>query len=625
MRYIISLFILAFISQVGFSQLTPSNFVFNQQDATASYYRVNGYGSDYSTGTNYKVYFGQKQNGSALSDDLLVSFDIGTETYTPITLNNGECYDRVVVNRVANSNVSDMDKQTLFFEKYARSGSKVYFTPSYTSIQEAVNTRILNRGGDNVFANAGGSTLNNIERIDLIIEGGVFTPDSSKAGFLINERGGNDDFVVAAITSLDGSGNVNGIGSLFSIDANDWVSTGKSITTTVFQRTSADTYMRPNQDLGFQTVHSVFVTYSDLGIASNQAIYGIVVFPGDVTSSMDLLGLSNVPGNTSASSNNAGGLDLMGGGGYFGASSIQVTDLQVEITTTAVDPMDGDVIDVKITAKNNGPLLDSNIVTDIVIPDGFTYVSASSGYEGSISVNGGTITWEMDELLVNNSEELTLQVMTEPDGDREFTSSITGDKADINLGNNPDNLEIPSGDGGSSLPITWGHVEAINDGGNNILNWSTLTERNNDYFEILKSDDGVSFYSIGVISGNGNSLQQIDYQFIDDNVSGNISYYIIKQVDYDGTVDQSEVLTVSFENQEEINVYPNPSKGNITISNLAQGSTVTVYDQVGHQIMHIVVSNNYIGLDLTTYSEGVYMVRVQNGTQTQIKKLIISE
>ncbi|MCF8219335.1 MAG: hypothetical protein K9J21_10190 [Bacteroidales bacterium] len=134
----------------------------------------------------------------------MTDFEINSRTYSPITLPNGECYSNVIVTRriTSNSQVQDPEKQTIFFEKGTSDGNTLNFPPSYADIQKAVNRRILNRGSDNVFANENTSTytVNNVERIDLIVEGGAFTPDNSKAGFLINERGGNDEFKVAAIT-----------------------------------------------------------------------------------------------------------------------------------------------------------------------------------------------------------------------------------------------------------------------------------------------------------------------------------------------------------------------------------------------------------------------------------------
>jgi len=607
---LLSLASIVLMSSQLLAQTAPTNFVFTQRAATTFNYTTNGYGYDYGSSTSYNIYFGIDASSNPTNDVLLSSFDIGGETYKPITLSNGECYTRVTVNRIANANVSDLDKQTLFFERSSRSGNDAYFTPTYANIQEAVNTRIMNRGGDNVFSNAGGQTLNNIERIDLIIDGGVFSPDNTKAGFVINERGGNDDFIVAAITSLDASGNVDAIGSLVEIDrTTDWGNTGQSVVTTVFQRDGSDTYMRPNQDLSSQDIHSVFVSYSDLGIANNVTIYGIAVFPGDVNSTMDLIGLSDVPTNTTASSQDQGGLDLMGGGGYFGSESVIVTDLAVQLSSNDMAPEDGMPIELSIQANNNGPLLDSNIIVTTTIPTGFTYNSiVSSNHPGSVSVVGNTITWTFDELVAYDNEVLVVQLTTLTSGGRTFNSSITGDKTDVNPGNNNDALEVQSADE-VALAVEWLSIDARFDFDKVIISWATASEKNNSQFEVQRSTDSREFETIGFVSGSGNSNVISKYNFTDYSPNKSLIYYRIKQIDYDGSYDFSEVLVVKNNEFEAFKVYPNPSTISVKISGLNPGEYLEVYNSVGKLINNVLVDSENINLNLDSYPAGVYYIK----------------
>jgi surface protein len=66
------------------------------------------------------------------------------------------------------------------------------------------------------------------------------------------------------------------------------------------------------------------------------------------------------------------------------------------------------------------------------------------------------------------------------------------------------------------LPVTFGNITAILKDGQLLINWSTLTERNNDRFEIEVSTDGKTFTKIGAVqtkAENGNSTATIDYSF----------------------------------------------------------------------------------------------------------------
>ena len=79
------------------------------------------------------------------------------------------------------------------------------------------------------------------------------------------------------------------------------------------------------------------------------------------------------------------------------------------------------------------------------------------------------------------------------------------------------------------------------------LTWETALEINNNGFEIEKSLDGFSFYTIGWVTGNGNSTVSHSYEFDDYKIElGETYYYRLKQVDYDGQFEYSNIVSVSF-------------------------------------------------------------------------------
>jgi hypothetical protein len=79
----------------------------------------------------------------------------------------------------------------------------------------------------------------------------------------------------------------------------------------------------------------------------------------------------------------------------------------------------------------------------------------------------------------------------------------------------------------------------------NSLNWSTSTERNNDYFILEKADKSANFKEIGRLKGSGNTNSSKEYYFTDDNPEYGIHYYRLSQVDFDGK--KKQVKTVSYE------------------------------------------------------------------------------
>jgi hypothetical protein len=78
------------------------------------------------------------------------------------------------------------------------------------------------------------------------------------------------------------------------------------------------------------------------------------------------------------------------------------------------------------------------------------------------------------------------------------------------------------------------------------VNWSTLTEKNNDYFIIKKSIDGIEWKEIAREKGAGVSLSQIDYSINDRSEMAEIVYYELTQVDFDGKFTVADLISVAY-------------------------------------------------------------------------------
>jgi hypothetical protein len=97
----------------------------------------------------------------------------------------------------------------------------------------------------------------------------------------------------------------------------------------------------------------------------------------------------------------------------------------------------------------------------------------------------------------------------------------------------------------TALPIELLFLKGEKHGDYNHLTWSTSSEYNNDYFNIEKTQDGVIYYNIATIKGNGNSNHQIEYEYDDYEIDNNdINYYRLKQTDFDGIFKYSVILSV---------------------------------------------------------------------------------
>ncbi|MEO9873016.1 MAG: hypothetical protein ABJF63_21205, partial [Ekhidna sp.] len=94
------------------------------------------------------------------------------------------------------------------------------------------------------------------------------------------------------------------------------------------------------------------------------------------------------------------------------------------------------------------------------------------------------------------------------------------------------------------------------------LFWSTVTELNNDYFELFHSTDGVEFVSIGTVEGNGTTNELIEYGFTHEKPALGDNYYKLRQVDFDGTETFYDIVRVyndHFRASMDVTIYPNPA------------------------------------------------------------------
>lgn len=102
------------------------------------------------------------------------------------------------------------------------------------------------------------------------------------------------------------------------------------------------------------------------------------------------------------------------------------------------------------------------------------------------------------------------------------------------------------------------------------LEWATASERNNNFYTIERSSDGVNFQTLNQVSSkaiNGNSDVKHTYNDFDKNPFSGINYYRLKQTDFNQTYDFSKMIAVSIPSSSGIKftIYPNPNSGEFFI------------------------------------------------------------
>ncbi|MNK00670.1 hypothetical protein D3C87_184590 [compost metagenome] len=147
------------------------------------------------------------------------------------------------------------------------------------------------------------------------------------------------------------------------------------------------------------------------------------------------------------------------------------------------------------------------------------------------------------------------------------------------------------------------------------LKWETVQEVNGDSFEVLRSEDGISFSKIGKVKAAGNSETNKVYSFIDFNPAKGVNYYKLNQVDKDGSKEQSKLVAVNAKLTESIFKIHKKDAANfqVTISALATAATkVIITDILGQKRyeakVNLTTGINYIIVPAQNISKGIYIL-----------------
>ena len=158
------------------------------------------------------------------------------------------------------------------------------------------------------------------------------------------------------------------------------------------------------------------------------------------------------------------------------------------------------------------------------------------------------------------------------------------------------------------LPIELINFECAEDGKNNIITWQTASEINNDYFTLERSEDGIHWSVLATIEDAGNSTMLLDYKFVDSSPYVSYTYYKLKQTDFDGNYEYSDICAI--QNESGIFYTYMRTEDNYTI----HFSTVCAY-QFYNSMGQLVKSGEDNSINVTGLYSGMYILRI--GTYTQ--------
>jgi hypothetical protein len=165
------------------------------------------------------------------------------------------------------------------------------------------------------------------------------------------------------------------------------------------------------------------------------------------------------------------------------------------------------------------------------------------------------------------------------------------------------------------------------------LTWATAAEINNDFFTVERSANGKDFFAILNQKGAGNSNSTSFYSDIDREPLTGVSYYRLKQIDFNGQFTYSKMIAIDLSDEKADVIYPNPTNGTVLYINLKDRSnsnaTYYIWDALGAMVAkdELTINEQGVGeISLQQHSSigiGSYYISIEAAPAFYHKKVVI--
>jgi 1,4-alpha-glucan branching enzyme len=181
----------------------------------------------------------------------------------------------------------------------------------------------------------------------------------------------------------------------------------------------------------------------------------------------------------------------------------------------------------------------------------------------------------------------------------------------------------------AALPVTLIDFSGKNNGNDNVLSWTVANEKDLNYYELQRSNNGQNFSGISQINAAGKST----YSFSDNIAPGtsSIYYYRLKSVDKDGNFKYSTVIKLRMPaNGKFAEINPNPFTGKLVVnieSAMQDKATLIITDLSGRQLFKqsrvLSPGNNEVQIHKAgKFSKGTYLLTIIESQQIQSIKVV---
>ena len=225
---------------------------------------------------------------------------------------------------------------------------------------------------------------------------------------------------------------------------------------------------------------------------------------------------------------------------------------------------------------------------------------------------GGTV-WERNPEAIGDPGDLADPTPTNgPVGP--FTAYVRRDLTTTVVGSPTESLSYwtVSFLSNTALPVNLISFNAIAEGATSLLSWKTASETNSFKFAVQRSADAKVWNTIGEVAASGESSTEQHYSFTDAQPLSKGNYYRLKMIDIDEKFAYSTIRSVTLtESETQTYTYPNPTRGNIKLSDkdLSQISSIEIVDGSAISIFQT-KSISKRGIDVQNLKNGNYILKI---------------
>jgi hypothetical protein len=185
---------------------------------------------------------------------------------------------------------------------------------------------------------------------------------------------------------------------------------------------------------------------------------------------------------------------------------------------------------------------------------------------------------------------------------------------------------------GYTLPALVLPVKILSFGAEKLFNtvmvkWSVINETKGSIYTIEKSEDGRNFTRLKNVPAIADNRAN-DYSVSDNQPNTGINYYRLKETLTDGQTSFSDIIAINYNKKQLLQISPNPAKQlvNVSCNGLSGSTTMVIRDAVGKVLLQKKFTNITAlteMIDISSFSAGIYFVRITNNDKVMSRQLTV--